>query len=239
MFLALTDPWDAGLPMWLMAILRLSVAAALGGVIGLEREIRGRDAGFRTYMLVCVGSALVMIVSIQFAFHPWQAPPGVTINVDPARIAYGVMTGVGFLGAGTIVQNRGTIRGLTTAAGIWCVAAMGLAVGFGLYLLSALVAVLIFVALFLLDYAAALLPRLRHRTIVLRTTYGPGCIARAVERCKKAGVGVIDVTFERTSDLIHADLFMRVEFSSNKQYYGLEREFEVDDEFKLLAAREV
>src|SRR3954462_13102217 len=87
------------------AFVELLLAALAGGMVGLERELRGRQAGFRTNILVAVGSALVMIVSTRVAEHPWHpSGPGVNINVDPARIAYGVMTGVGFLGAGLIVQ---------------------------------------------------------------------------------------------------------------------------------------
>jgi putative Mg2+ transporter-C (MgtC) family protein len=235
----MTDLWDADLPLWLAAMLRLAVAAALGGLVGLEREVRGRDAGFRTFMLVCLGSALAMIVSTHFAIHPWKAPPGVNIAVDPARIAYGIMAGVGFLGAGTIIHNRGSVRGLTTAAGIWCVAALGLAVGFGLYLVSILAAVLILVALWLLDYVGAVLPRLRQRTVTLRTRYRPGCISAAVERFKSAGVHVSDVTFERIGDLEHADIHVRVDFANNQQYYDLPQLFEGDGEFQVLSAREL
>src|SRR3982751_5325636 len=116
-------------PIWETAT-RILLAAIFGGLIGLEREVRGRQAGFRTYILVCVGSALVMVVSIQFAAHQWTAQSanqGININIDPARIAYGVMTGIGFLGAGAIVHAQGgLVRGLTTAAALWCVAAVGL-----------------------------------------------------------------------------------------------------------------
>src|SRR5439155_4519930 len=94
-------------------IVRLLLAAVAGGLVGLERELRGRQAGFRTNLLVCMGSALTMLVSIHFALRPWQSQVGININIDPARIAYGVMTGVGFLGAGTILQQGGAIRGLT------------------------------------------------------------------------------------------------------------------------------
>ena len=119
--------WDSQISNWLAGLggpwedfLRLILAGIAGGLVGMEREIRGRQAGFRTYILVCLGSALVMMVSTQFAVHRWiaQTPnQGVNINIDPARIAYGVMTGIGFLGAGTILHQRGSIRGLTTAAG--------------------------------------------------------------------------------------------------------------------------
>src|SRR5687768_7184101 len=91
-------------------LLRLLVAAIAGGLIGLEREMRGRQAGFRTNLLVCVGSALVMIVSNHLAMYPWVGGGDGRIQVDPGRIAYGVMTGVGFLGAGTILHGGGKIR---------------------------------------------------------------------------------------------------------------------------------
>src|SRR6476469_8249998 len=109
--------WAASLGAPTEDLIRMALAVIAGGLVGLEREVRGRQAGFRTYILVCLGSAVVMIVSNELALHRW-APQvqGVTISVDPGRIAYGVMTGVGFLGAGVIVQNhRGVVHGLTTA----------------------------------------------------------------------------------------------------------------------------
>lgn len=101
-------------------ILKLVLAAVLSGVIGLEREWKRKPAGLRTNILVGVGSALIMIISQQFI-------------ADPARIAAGVITGIGFLGAGIIIQSRGHVYGITTAASIWIVAAIGLAVGLGNY----------------------------------------------------------------------------------------------------------
>jgi len=84
-----------------------------------------------------------MIVSITFAHRPWPIPEGVNVNIDPARIAYGVMTGIGFLGAGTIIKQGAGVRGLTTAAAMWCVAAVGMAAGFGMYTLTAIATVMI------------------------------------------------------------------------------------------------
>ncbi|PWK86659.1 MgtC/SapB family protein [Fulvimonas soli] len=118
-------------------LLRLLLAAALGGVIGLDRERREWAAGLRTHMLVCVGAALTIIVSA-FGFADVLALPHVVL--DPSRIAAQVISGIGFLGAGTIlfVEREQVVRGLTTAAGLWAVAAIGLAAGAGLYAAAAL-----------------------------------------------------------------------------------------------------
>lgn len=108
--------------------IRLGSATLLGGCIGLEREIHGKEAGFRTYALVCLGSALVMIVSTQM----FEIYKGVA-EVDPSRIAAQVVSGIGFLGAGAIIRFPQGIKGLTTAAGIWAASGIGLACGIGLY----------------------------------------------------------------------------------------------------------
>jgi putative Mg2+ transporter-C (MgtC) family protein len=115
-------------------ILRLVVAAVLGSIVGIERERLNWVAGLRTHMLVCVGSALFMIVSFSgFADVLGQEHVG----LDPSRIAAQVVSGIGFLGAGTIVLRSKVVRGLTTAASLWTVAAVGLAVGGGLYVAAA------------------------------------------------------------------------------------------------------
>jgi len=107
-------------------IARLGLAFVLGGIIGLERESKRGPAGLRTHILVCVGSSLIMLTSIYIyeMYHNQTA-------TDPGRIAAGVVTGIGFLGAGTIIRNSNKISGLTTAASIWVSAAIGLAVGCG------------------------------------------------------------------------------------------------------------
>jgi putative Mg2+ transporter-C (MgtC) family protein len=122
-------------------ILRLVTAALLGGVIGFERERLSWVAGLRTHMLVCVGSALIMIVS-QYGFNGVLNPP--YVSLDPSRVAAQVVSGIGFLGAGTILFLKNVVRGLTTAASLWSVAAVGLAAGGGLYLAAIFVTLLIF-----------------------------------------------------------------------------------------------
>jgi putative Mg2+ transporter-C (MgtC) family protein len=119
-------------------IIRLLVGAILGGIIGFERQTHGRPAGLRTHILVCTASVLVMIVS-----RSTQAiATSDLFRLDPSRLAAGAITGIGFLGAGVIIKSGVTVQGLTTAASIWIVAVMGLAVGGGLYL-PALVAFII------------------------------------------------------------------------------------------------
>ncbi len=116
---------------WQEMLTRLLIAALLGGLIGLERERKEWAAGLRTHMMVCVGACLIMIVS---AFGFFDILNNDHIALDPSRIAAQVVSGIGFIGAGTIMfLKQGTIRGLTTASGLWTVAAIGLAAGSGLY----------------------------------------------------------------------------------------------------------
>ena len=125
-------------------VLRLVLGALLGGLIGFERERLSWVAGLRTHMLVCLGATLVMLVS-QYAFH--NVVYDGLITLDPSRVAAQVVSGIGFLGAGTILFLKNTIRGLTTAASLWAVAAVGLAVGGGLYLASICTTLLILLIL--------------------------------------------------------------------------------------------
>ncbi len=118
-------------------LIRLILAFVLGSLIGLERERKGGHAGLRTHTLVCVGSALIMLTSI-YIYEIYQTKAG----IDPGRIAAGVVTGIGFLGAGTIIRSKEGIKGLTTAASVWVSAAIGLAIGCG-YISAALITTLI------------------------------------------------------------------------------------------------
>jgi len=122
--------------------LRLLAGLALGAIIGFERELHRQPAGFRTHSLVSLGAALFAIIS---AYGYGGA------NIDPTRITAQIVSGIGFIGAGTILQSRGRVRGLTTAASLWSVAAIGTAAGTGLYILAVLGTVLILVVLSLLD----------------------------------------------------------------------------------------
>ncbi|TVM04058.1 MAG: hypothetical protein CV087_02390 [Candidatus Brocadia sp. WS118] len=128
---------------------KLLIALALGGIIGWERERRGRPAGLRTHILVCVGVTLMMVVS-EHIFEKYKTfAADSIIRVDPGRIAAQVVTGIGFLGAGTIMRFKTTVRGLTTAASLWVVAGVGLAVGSSCYIPAILTTLITVFALFL------------------------------------------------------------------------------------------
>ena len=131
---------------WEEALLRLALAALFGGVIGIEREFREREAGLRTHMLVSVGSALFTITSA-YGFRDFLVHGDAVVRADPSRVAAQIVTGIGFLGAGAIIRQGLAVRGLTTAATLWVCAAIGLSAGTGYYS-AALMTTL--VALFLL-----------------------------------------------------------------------------------------
>jgi putative Mg2+ transporter-C (MgtC) family protein len=129
-------------------MLRLILAAFLGGVVGYEREHTNRPAGFRTHILVCVGSALVMVTS-EFIFDKY----GRAANIDPARLGAQVISGIGFLGAGTIIRDGFNVRGLTTAASLWAVSCVGIAAGIGFYEGAVAATLMIFLTLITLKKA--------------------------------------------------------------------------------------
>lgn len=130
-------------------MLGLLVAGILGAIIGLDREYRAKEAGYRTHFLVSLGSALIMIVS-QYGFQEIIKENSVTL--DPSRVAAQVVSGIGFIGAGTIILQKQIVRGLTTAAGIWATAGIGLAVGAGMYAIGIATTVLTLIGLELLSY---------------------------------------------------------------------------------------
>lgn len=128
-------------------VVRLLLAVLFSGMIGMEREVSGRAAGFRTHILVCVGSALMMLTGL----HLSEQYRGIA-QIDPGRIAAQVVSGIGFLGAGTIIQIRDSVRGLTTAASLWAAAGIGLAVGSGFYVGAVAATAIVLIVLYLLSH---------------------------------------------------------------------------------------
>jgi len=146
-------------------ILRLLLGATIGGIIGFEREIHGRAAGFRTQLIVCVAAVLIMIISENYYHYMQYIDPN--LQIDPARISAGALIGIGFLGAGVIVKSGFAIRGLTTAASIWIVSAIGLAIGAGLYFEGIITAAITIVALVILRRVEKKINILLYKTITV------------------------------------------------------------------------
>ena len=149
-------------------ILRIAVAALLGGAIGLEREYRAKEAGFRTHFLVALGSALLMVLS-QYGFVETMQnyADNPNVRLDVSRIAAQVVSGIGFIGAGTIIFQKRTVHGLTTAAGVWVAAAIGMACGSGMYVLASAATVLVLLGLEAMNF---FLGRFGSRNIFVRFT---------------------------------------------------------------------
>ena len=178
---------------WYEALLRLALAGALGGLIGLERELRDREAGLRTHLLVSVGAALFTIVGA-YGFA--------SIRTDPTRVAAQIVTGIGFLGAGAIIRQGSSVRGLTTAATLWVVAAVGLAAGAGYYSAALITTAIVLVALWPLRAGAYLLLK-RFRTddgrllIELPVGIRPGAL---IDEIEKAGARISAIEVSREGD---------------------------------------
>jgi putative Mg2+ transporter-C (MgtC) family protein len=237
------DSFDNWIHGWLMlggwateAVFKLILAGFLGALVGIERELRGREAGFRTNLLVGLGCALLMIVSTRFASVPWNPEGAYNIQVDPARIAYGVMTGIGFLGAGAIIKHFNGVRGLTTAAGLWCVAAIGLSCGLGLYIVSIMAAGLVLAALALLNSVEKRLPRRRHRRLILRMPWNSAYRGQLIKRMEESGISLIDQNYHRHESLAEMDVTIDISYTDPAKFEALETELRQDKECKLMVS---
>ena len=194
---------------WDEALLRLALAAVLGGLIGVERELREREAGLRTHLLVSLGSALFTISSA-YGFHSFLASGQSVVRADPTRIAAQIVTGIGFLGAGAIIRQGLSVRGLTTAATLWVVAAVGLAAGAGYYSAAVISTALVLIALYPLRIIAY---RILHRfrpedgrlLVELPIGHSPGEVIDEVERAG-ARIDAIEVSQEGDRRRLEFDL---------------------------------
>jgi len=196
---------------WDESLLRLALAAVLGGLIGVERELREREAGLRTHLLVALGSALFTIVGA-YGFHAFLSSGQSVVRADPTRIAAQIVTGIGFLGAGAIIRQGLSVRGLTTAATLWVVAAVGLAAGAGYYSAAVITTGLVLLALYPLRIVAY---RILHRfrpedgrlLIELPAGQPPGEVIDEIERAG-ARINSVEVSEEADRRRLELDVVL-------------------------------
>jgi putative Mg2+ transporter-C (MgtC) family protein len=196
---------------WDESLLRLALAAVLGGLIGVERELREREAGLRTHLLVALGSALFTIVGA-YGFHEFLTSGAPVVRADPTRIAAQIVTGIGFLGAGAIIRQGFSVRGLTTAATLWVVAAVGLAAGAGYYSVAVITTALVLIALYPLRLIAyKMIVRFRPEDgrllVELPAGAAPGDVIDEVERLG-ARLASLDVSQEGDRRRLELDVVL-------------------------------
>ena len=193
-------------------VFRLVLSAVLSGIVGFEREFHGRAAGFRTHILLCVGSTLIMLTSIHiFDVYSSRVP------IDPARLAAGVVTGIGFLGAGTIMRYKASVRGLTTATSLWVVAGIGLAVGSGLYFGSIFTTIIAVVALmFFSKLEHVMIRKDWYKTIIIETKDGVEQLKKIREALSEYGSEINDFEVDRSEDGMNMILKFDLKLSTNK-----------------------
>ena len=183
----------------------LALAVLMGFTMGIERYVRGRPAGLRTYILVCVSFTTIALLSETF-FHA----AGESLRADPARLAAGGLTGIGFLGAGVIIRNRSDVFGLTTAASIWTMAVIGLALGARHYTVACMLFGIALAALWLLRYLEPVLPRDTFRQIALQVRSPGITVAEARQYFKRFRIVLqnVDICYNRQSDYLDYTFFL-------------------------------
>ena len=193
--------------MQLELLLQLAIAVVLGGVIGLEREWRGKPAGLRTNILICLGSALFTHLSERIS----------ATHGDPGRVAAQILTGVGFIGAGTILHARGAVSGLTSAATIWVVAAIGMALGSGAYVEALGSTALVLIVLTgLLRIEAFVERHSSHSRLLIHTKPDPNMVEEIETLLRRAGLEVR----QRESRRENVDLVVELEIRGPKRLHG-------------------
>jgi len=183
--------------------LRIVLSVAAGGLVGLEREWSNRAAGFRTHILVCVGATAIMLLSI-YGFS--QFADELNVRMDPARLAAQVISGIGFLGAGAIMRNGFTISGLTTAASLWVVAAIGLCVGAGFYFVSLLTTVIVLFCLFLLNrWEKKFFSVKRKMKMEMKIGCRAGRVNEIVRLVEENEIVIVDMAVNKEEQLFDSD----------------------------------
>ncbi len=192
---------------YLEIIIRLVAAIIMGGAIGFEREYKSRPAGMRTHILVCVGAALLALIQEQITaqtvdFAQSQPKLMQILTADQTRIIAQVVSGIGFLGAGTIIMTKQTVKGLTTAASVWAVAAVGIALGSGLYVIALTGFIAIMIALAVISY---LVPLPRIRRLQVEIEHGEETVAYIQSFLKERQVLIENLDLKITRETIESE----------------------------------
>jgi putative Mg2+ transporter-C (MgtC) family protein len=198
----------------LITLGKLLLAAILGAIIGLEREIHGRPAGFRTHLLVSLGACLYVITSIHFYTVYGNFSGTQPVGVDPGRVAAQVVTGIGFLGAGAIIREKYSVRGLTTAACLWIAAAIGIACGVGLFGISIVVTILSLLSLLLLKKVETRLSRDTYIYLRLCCEDRPGISALIDAGLESCSIYPLHASIEKNISTAELHLMYQVRSSS-------------------------
>ncbi len=195
---------------------KLFLATLYGGIIGIERQFWGQHAGFRTQILVCLGACLFSIISI-------NSINNLGSSVDPTRIAAHIVVGIGFLGAGAILRYGVTIRGLTTAASLWMVSAIGMAIGFGEYGIALVSTIIVFVNLTILRKLEDLLPVNKYCTLIIRLKGSEGLEIKELAKPFNINVLTLKQKYLKEDNIFEQETSIR--YKDNKQ---------IKDFFRLL-----
>lgn len=213
-----------GMTLWgsveLDITVKLLLAALAGGLVGLEREKHGRPAGLRTNLLVAVGSCVMVIISEAFYIKYSGFTAETTLRIDPSRVAAQIVTGIGFIGAGVILKEGASVRGLTTAASLWAVAGLGMAFGMGFYSLGAIATVLVLIGLALLKKLEPIIKKDRFLTLTVTARNRDGLLEelQAIFDVRKLLISDLSAHI----DLINDELFYQMIITQQKKRIGHE-----------------
>ncbi|MCM2265338.1 MAG: MgtC/SapB family protein [Desulfuromonadales bacterium] len=204
----------------LAVLVKLVLAAIAGGVVGLEREKHGRPAGLRTHLLVALGACLMMIVSEAFQLKYAAFDTTSAVRLDPGRTAAQIITGIGFLGAGVIIKEGITVRGLTTAASLWLVAGLGMAFGMGLFLPGAMATVLALMSLIFLKMLEPIINKDRYLDIAVTANNRPGLQDELEKLFVERRLRITDVRSH--VDLQHDEIILEYVLTQHRRRMGRE-----------------
>lgn len=204
----------------LAVLIKLVLAAVAGGAVGLEREKHGRPAGLRTHLLVAVGACLMMIVSEAFQLKYAAFDMNSSVRLDPGRTAAQIVVGIGFLGAGVIIKEGITVRGLTTAASLWLVAGLGMAFGMGLFIPGVMATVLALISLIFLKRLEPVIKKDRYLDIAITAQNRPGLQDELEKLFAERGLLITDVRSH--VDLQHGEVTFEYILTQHRRRMGRE-----------------